>query len=94
MRVNFYATLRPLAGGKTITVEVAAPTPAQVVLQTASQTNPELDAEIWDTNRALRDHIKVFINGRHSVHLPAGLDTLIGEQDELDVFPPVGGGAT
>jgi len=93
MRVNFYATLRPLAGGKTIQIALTAPTRAGHVLYAATEQRAALSAEIWDAQGALREHIKVFINGRHSVHLPDGLDTLIGESDELDVFPPVGGGA-
>ncbi|MBI5302023.1 MAG: MoaD/ThiS family protein [Chloroflexi bacterium] len=93
MRVNFYATLRPLAGGKTISVALPTALPTLAVLRTASENHPALAAEMWDANGILREHIKVFINGRHSAHLPNGLDTLIGEQDELDVFPPVGGGA-
>jgi len=93
MRVNFYATLRPLAGGKTLNVPVPDAQRASAVLHAATEAHPGLCAELWDAHGALREHIKVFINGRHTTHLPDGLDTLIGEHDELDVFPPVGGGA-
>jgi molybdopterin synthase sulfur carrier subunit len=40
----------------------------------------------------LFEHIHVFVNGRQSVFLPMGLETLVSSEDVLDVFPPVGGG--
>jgi MoaD family protein len=92
MHVNFYATLRQLAGGKTIEVEMRAPMSARAILQAALKNKPELDAEIWHAPGVLKDHIRVFVNGRQSVHLPQGLDTLLNADDTLDVFPPVGGG--
>ena len=92
MHVNFYANLRPLAGGKTIEVPVSMPTPAVEVLTSATKSKPDLVSEMWQAPGILRDHIKVFINGRQSVHLPQGLDTLVQASDSLDVFPPVGGG--
>lgn len=93
MHVNFYATLRPLAGGKTIEVSVNAPTPVREVLQAATQNKSDLAAAMWDASGMLKDHIKVFINGRQSVHLPKELETLLNADDSLDVFPPVGGGS-
>jgi sulfur-carrier protein len=92
MQVNLYATLRPLAGGKTIQVPLAAPVTALAVLQAAMVNKPELSAEMWESRDVLKSHIKVFINGRQSVHLQQGLQTILREDDVLDVFPPVGGG--
>ncbi|MBI5649062.1 MAG: MoaD/ThiS family protein [Chloroflexi bacterium] len=92
MHVNFYATLRPLAGGKTIEVSLPTPAPVLRVLQAATQDKPDLAAEMWQAPGALKSHIKVFVNGRQSVHLPAGLETPVQAEDTLDVFPPVGGG--
>jgi len=92
MHVNFYATLRPLAGGKTIDVDLPAPVRALDVLQAATKNKPDLAAEMWEAPGALKSHIKVFINGRMSVHLPQGLYTILHADDVLDVFPPVGGG--
>ncbi len=65
MHVNFYATLRPLAGGKTIDVDLPAPARALDVLQAATKNKPDLAAEMWESPGALKSHIKVFINGRN-----------------------------
>ena len=93
MRVNFYATLRAPAGGKTIHVDLPGPTPARAVLEAVTSQKPELAAEIWQAPGALMDHIHVFINGRQSIFLPQGLETAVTADDTLDVFSPVGGGS-
>jgi molybdopterin converting factor small subunit len=93
MRVNFYATLRAIAGGKTVEVDLPASTPAWTVLKTATNTRPELDAEIWLAPRQPKEHIRVFINGRQSLFLPLQLETPLAPNDVLDIFPPVGGGS-
>ncbi len=92
MRVNFYATLRAPAGGKTVEVPCAPSSTARSVLEAVTDTRPDLAAEIWQAPGELKEHIHVFINGRQSVFLPKGLETPLSIEDTLDVFPPVGGG--
>jgi molybdopterin synthase sulfur carrier subunit len=94
MHVNFYATLRLAAGRKKIEVGVPAPSTARAVLEAASLENPRLDAELWEAPGQLHGYIHVFINGREARYLPRGLDTPLGPQDVLDVFPPVAGGSS
>ena len=93
MQINFYADLRPVAGGKTVDVNVHAPMTARQALELVTDSRPELAKKIWQSAGMLFDHIHVFVNGRQSVFLPLELDTLVDSKDELDVFPPVGGGA-
>ncbi len=94
MRVNFYANLRPLAGGKTVEVNVTGPMTARQALEVVTSTRPSLAQKIWQVQGELFDHIHVFINGRQSIFLRQGLETLVQSEDTLDVFPPVGGGAS
>ena len=93
MLINFYADLRPLAGGKTVEVNIDLPATARQALQVVTESRPALAEKIWQTSGALYDHIHVFINGRQSAHLPQGMETLVAADTELDVFPPVGGGS-
>lgn len=93
MRVNFYATLRPLAGAKVIEVEITPPVRVLDVLESATKSKPDLAAAMWQSPGILKGHIKIFLNGRQTVHLPQELETLVQANDSLDVFPPVGGGA-
>ena len=93
MQINFYADLRPPAGGKTVDVNVLTPIPARQALESVTDSRPELAKKVWQSAGTLFDHIHVFINGRQSVFLPLGLDTPVSSEDVLDVFPPVGGGS-
>jgi molybdopterin converting factor small subunit len=45
-----------------------------------------------DAFRGANRRIVVLLNGRHSSHLPDGLDTELAEGDEVALFPPVAGG--
>ena len=93
MQINFYADLRPLAGGKTVEVNAHAPMTAREALESVTRLRPALAEKIWHAPGQLFDHIHVFINGRQSVFLPQGLETPVRLEDTLDVFPPVGGGS-
>ncbi len=92
MQVNFYATLRTSAGGKTVHVALPEPSTAMAVLMAATRDKPALAGEIWGETGRIKDHIHVFVNGRQSSFLPQGLDTPLTAADSLDVFPAVGGG--
>lgn len=94
MRVNFYADLRPLASGKTVEVNATGPMTARQALEAVTSTRPSLAQKVWQAEGELFEHIHVFINGRQSIFLPQGLETQVQSEDTLDVFPPVGGGAS
>jgi molybdopterin converting factor small subunit len=84
--------LREAAESKEVELPVPAPTKLDAVLHAAAQRKPKLEPELWDEQGNLRDMIKVLVNGRQCEYLPDKLDTLVTDKDELDVFPPVGGG--
>ena len=92
MQINFYADLRPLAGGKTVTVAANAPMTARAALEAVTRARPALAEKIWQSPGVLFDHIHVLIGGRRSSFLPQGLESPVQPDDSLDVFPPVGGG--
>ena len=94
MRVNFYADLRPLAGGKTVEINLVEAMTARQALESITHTRAMLAAKIWQAPGVLYEHIHVFINGRQSVFLPLGMETPLDADATLDVFPPVGGGSS
>jgi molybdopterin synthase sulfur carrier subunit len=92
MQVNFYATFRPLVGGKTVTFDLPPDsTPAQL-LAVVIRTYPPLRDQLFDEAGKLYPHVHVFINGRDVQYLPQALDTILNSEDKIDIFPPVGGG--
>lgn len=92
MNVNFYATYRPIVGGKTITVPLSAGSTVQQLVQHLITEYPPLKAQLFDENGALFPHVHIFINGRDVPYLPDQMETVLSAADSIDIFPPVGGG--
>lgn len=92
MKVNFYATLRPIAGQKTIEFDLAEGFSAQQVLQAVVLRFPEMAEILLDDNGQLYRHVHLFVNGRDAPFLENALDTQIKPDDKVDIFPAVGGG--
>lgn len=91
MRVNFYATLRPLAGGKTVEFDLPAGATAGDLLRAVGERFPPIAELIWTPAGELGDYIKVFVDGREIRHLQL-LDTPVPPAAEVDIFPPAAGG--
>ncbi len=92
MNVRFYATLRPLVGGKTVDVCLPPGATVRDLLESATTRFPKLEPVVWTENRELGAFVKVFLDGRDIRHL-ALLDTPVPGDAEIDIFPPVAGGS-
>lgn len=92
MDVNFYATLRPIVGQKTISVDMPSGSTARQLIDLVIHNYPALRPELLDENDHFHSHMKLFINGREVVYLENAFDTLMKPDDRVDIFPPVGGG--
>ncbi len=91
MEVRLFATLRQIAGKRSLQIPVE---PGQTVgdaLRALVERLPKLEEAIWNPDGSLAGHVAVVLNGRDVRHL-AGVDTPVCDEDRLDVFPPVGGG--
>lgn len=93
MKINFYATLRNVVGGKTVEVDLPAQVTVQQMLTAILDRYPGLRREMFDSDGALYRHVHIFINGRDAQYLAHSLDTPLGPGDTVNIFPPVGGGA-
>lgn len=93
MRVNFFATLRPMAGGKTVDFGLPEGTSIRALVDAIVTRFPPMRQELLAPDGNLYEHVHVFVNGRDAQYLPLGMDTLLSLQDTLNVFPAVGGGA-
>lgn len=92
MKINFYATLRDIAGGKTVEIPLEHGTTAKEVLEAIITRFPEMKKELLHADGRLYGHVHFFINGRDVQFTDDDLGTIILPDDEINVFPAVGGG--
>ena len=92
MIVSFYATLRDIAGGKTVEIPVDHGVTAQELLDAIIAKFPAMKKELLQDDGRLYGHVHLFINGRDVGFLANDLDTIITPMDEVTIFPAVGGG--
>lgn len=92
MNVRFYATLRPLVGGKAVDLCLPPGATVRDLLESATARFPKLAPIVWTEERNLSEFVKVFLNGRDIRHL-ALLETPVPQDAEIDIFPPVAGGS-
>ena len=92
MKVNFYATLRQIAGQKTVEFELPNGVTAGQLLEEVLQKYPLMRPELVDENGRLYRHVHLFVNGRDAPFLENAMDYRIKPDDKIDIFPAVGGG--
>lgn len=92
VRVRFYATFRPIVGGKH--ADVAVPDGATVgdLLEAVLDRWPDLREHLLREDGSLSKRANLFVDGRAARFLPDGLDTPLAPGQEIDCFPAVAGG--
>ncbi|GEL08789.1 molybdopterin synthase sulfur carrier subunit [Salisediminibacterium halotolerans] len=89
--MKVFANFRDICGGKTVNVAYEENETIGVILEDLIARFPEMEEELFENGRTIRQHVHVFVNGKNVIHLD-GLDTVVYPQDELALFPPVAGG--
>jgi sulfur-carrier protein len=92
MKINFYATLRPIAGQKTVEFDLPSVLTVRELVEAIVIRFPPMRKELLDENGELYRHVHVFVNGRDAPYLSNAVDTRLQAGDKVDVFPAVGGG--
>ncbi len=92
MKVNFFATLRDIVGGKTVEFDLDHGITAQELLDTIIQRFPPMKKELLDADGRMYGHVHFFINGRDVQFLDDEFQTKVMDGDVVNVFPAVGGG--
>lgn len=90
MKIKVYATLRAIVGGASLDIEDRPMTAGQMLDQLFVQC-PALRDEIFDPQGELTNAVHILLNGR-DVRYIDGLETTITPNDDVRLFPPVGGG--
>lgn len=92
MKVNFYATLRNIVGAKAIEFQLPPGATVQDLLDEMIACYPALKAELLNEHGEMYTHVHIFVNGRDASFLENGMNTPLQPDDQLGVFPAVGGG--
>lgn len=91
IRVKGYLTFRELVGERYIEVGEGA-TLGDLLQQLEAEVGESFTMQAFDRRGGRQQHVPVLVNGRHSTHLPDGLDTELRDGDQVDLFPPIAGG--
>lgn len=92
MNVNLYATLRQIAGKKTIELELPDGATVRQLLDAVVARHPEMRSDLLDECGKLFPHVHLFVNGRDAPDLAGALETRLAPDDKIDLFPATGGG--
>ena len=92
MKVNFFATLRDIAGGKTVEFDVDHGITAQELLDAVIEKFPLMKKELLNESGEMYGHVHFFINGRDVQFTDDKFQTKITQDDTVNMFPAVGGG--
>ena len=91
--VTGYLTLRGVIGNRRA-FETEQVTLRGFAQQLSREFGPDIVPSVSDLGafQGPSRRIVILVNGRHSSHLPDGLDTELADGDEVALFPPVAGG--
>lgn len=89
--IKLLAMLRNVAGAKELTVPLEDGCSVRDMVAAVANACPPLGDKLIDEHGELSGGVQVMLNGRN-VNWLAGLDTKIGDDDELCILPMVGGG--
>lgn len=90
-RVKVYATLRPIVGSAIVPAETPTGAAIQVLVEELIARWPDLRPEMVNGDGKLLQRIHIYVNGKDITFLD-GMQTIIPEDSNVDIFPPVGGG--
>jgi MoaD family protein len=91
MEIKFYATLRSIVGGPVVHLDGVSEITVEKMLQEFYARYPDMRAKLVNDQGELYPSIQILINGR-DIRFGDGLETVVTVQDEVRIFPPVGGG--
>ncbi|MCB0210257.1 MAG: MoaD/ThiS family protein [Anaerolineae bacterium] len=92
MEINVYATLRPIVGGTSVTLDDVAEITVEDMLSRLCAKYPDLQPELYKGRDDLHPAIHILVNGRDMRYID-GQQTVLRSTDVVRIFPPVGGGA-
>lgn len=91
MKILFFATYREITKTKVLEMPIEGLSNIRQLIKKLIELFPEFQDELLADENHLKPLVHIFVNGRNIIHLN-GIDTLIKQDDEIALIPPVGGG--
>jgi len=91
MEWKLFAHLRDAADGPTVRVDIEDGATVERALAALVEQRPALRSELFEDGE-LADHIRLLVDGEDAFAAGDGLATVVTEETELALFPPVSGG--
>ncbi len=88
---RLFATLSEAAGTDEVSLDREEAT-LREAFDALLETHPDLAAEVLDEDEQLSDHVRLLVDGADPFAETDGWDTVVDEDTELALFPPVSGG--
>ena len=85
--VKLFGNLRRYSDGSQLYISGAS---VSAIMEKLCDGNPTLCESLFE-NGALRPHFKITLNG-HDIFLADGLETSVGDDDQIAIFSPIAGG--
>ncbi len=91
MEIKVYATLREIVGGKSVILNDSGTKTMRRILEELFEKYPPMREKLFLNGGEMHSAFHFLVNGRDARYLD-GLDTVIAPDDDVRIFPPVGGG--
>ncbi len=93
VRVNFFATLRPVVGQKTVEIDLPEGATVTDLAEALVARYPGLRPHLFNEDGTLHHSVHILLDGRDYHYMPQKERTPVHQAQRIDIFPPVGGGA-
>ena len=92
MQVSFFATLRPIVGGRDFDVPLPAGATVRDLAEELARRWPELREYLFTDEGGLSRRVAIYVDGRNAHWLPDADATVLEEGQSVALIPPAAGG--
>ncbi len=92
MQVSFFATLRPIVGGRDFDISLPAGATVRDLAEELARRWPGLREHLFTDEGALSRRVAIYVDGRDARWLPDADATALSEGDCIALIPPAAGG--
>jgi MoaD family protein len=92
VQVSFFATLRPIVGGRNFDVPLPAGATVRDLAEELARRWPELREYLFTDEGGLSRRVAIYVDGRNVRWLPDADATVLAEAQSIALIPPVAGG--